>query len=128
MSPSSLILCPACNRHVRAAETHCPFCDAAQPDRTVAPDPRLPRKRLGRAALMTAGAALLGAAEACGDSLPSNDASTNNDAASDTSTQDGGPVALYGAPAPEYGVPPPPTESNAAQSRVGATDGKPANT
>jgi hypothetical protein len=114
MSPSALIPCTACNRHVRAAETHCPFCEAAQPERALDAGRGLglPRKRLGRAALMTAGAALLGAAEACGDSLQSNDASTNNDTAADTSTQDGGPVALYGAPAPEYGVPPPPAQQS----------------
>jgi hypothetical protein len=109
MSPSALVPCPACSRHVRAAESRCPFCDVAQPDRALDAGPSLPRRRLGRAALMTAGAALLGAAEACGDSLQNNDASSNNDTAADTSTQDGGPVALYGAPAPEYGGPPPPT-------------------
>ena len=121
MSPTALAPCPACNRHVRAAETSCPFCDAAQPDRTLDGDPRLPRKRLGRAALMTAGAALLGAAEACGDSLQGNDASTNTDTAADTSgVDDGGPVALYGAPAPEYGAPPAP-QSNAPESPAAST-------
>ena len=111
MSPSALLPCPACNRHVRADEIRCPFCAAALPERSLDGGSGLPRKRLGRAALMTAGA-ILGAAEACGDTTPSQDASTNNDtgAASDTSGQDGGPVALYGAPAPEYGVPPPPPD------------------
>ena len=111
MSPSALIPCPTCNRHVRAVETRCPFCDAAQPARALTGGSGLPRKRLGRAALMTAGAALLGAAEACGDTAPTQDASTNNDSSMSADGPDGGPVALYGAPAPEYGVPPPPAAS-----------------
>ena len=27
-----LLPCPACHRHVRATEGHCPFCDAALPE------------------------------------------------------------------------------------------------
>ena len=61
---SSLVPCPGCNRHVRSDETSCPFCQAALA-------PRQPcvggcsgptAARLGRAALVAAGAALLGAA------------------------------------------------------------------
>jgi hypothetical protein len=127
MSPSALTPCPACNRHVRAAETRCPFCDAEQPARALDGAASVPRKRLGRAALMTAGV-LLGTAEACGDSLQPTDAGSNSDtgAMNDTGGNDGGPVALYGAPAPEYGVPPPATQQSATPAA--STAAKPVKT
>jgi len=61
---SCLAPCPACNRHIAIDETACRFCSAALPDsfrhehacRRQAPG------HLSRAALMAAGAALLGAA------------------------------------------------------------------
>jgi hypothetical protein len=95
---SHLAPCPACNRHVDLAETACPFCAAAlaesfrgQPQ-TVAPP-----RRLSRAALMAAGATLMGAA-AC----RSNDAITGGkDAATDRRPVFyDGPVGvpIYGAP------------------------------
>ncbi len=127
MSPSALIPCSACNRHVRADETRCPFCDAAQPERALATPASsgLPRKRLGRAAIMTAGA-LLGAAEACTDSKPLQpDAGPPDSAAATDTNDDRGPVALYGAPAPEYGVPPPATQSNAAPAEGTTVAAKP---
>jgi hypothetical protein len=60
---SALVPCSGCNRHVKSDETTCPFCQAA-----VAPEscagrcarPSVPR--LISAALVAAGAALLGAA------------------------------------------------------------------
>jgi hypothetical protein len=68
---SSLVLCPGCDRHVKSDDTACPFCQAAlvsQPVSAACQGPcsghRSPR--LGRAALMAAGAALLCAA--CGRS------------------------------------------------------------
>lgn len=67
----SLVPCAACNRHVTAEETVCPFCAAAlapQPDPRACSGPcaghRMPR--LGRAALATIGATLL-----CASCLPS---------------------------------------------------------
>ena len=62
---SNFVPCPACNRHVLSAETACPFCTAALPEslRLQTPAPR-PPGRLSRAALLAAGAALMGA-EAC---------------------------------------------------------------
>jgi hypothetical protein len=76
---------------------------------------------MSRAAVLAAGATLMGAAAACdGDPPTGNDAATMADAAitqdsgaggSDATTgndaaDDRGAVALYGAPAPEYGAPP----------------------
>lgn len=54
--------CPACNRHVTTDEAECPFCAATQPGSfwLRAPLPASPG-RLSRAAMLAAGAALLGA-------------------------------------------------------------------
>jgi hypothetical protein len=61
---SSLVPCPGCDRHVRSDETTCPFCQAAlAPTRPcVGGCSGPPAARLARAALVAAGAALLGAA------------------------------------------------------------------
>jgi hypothetical protein len=60
---SSLIPCPGCARHVESGETTCPFCQAAlAPARPcVGGCSGPPAARLARAALVAAGAALLGA-------------------------------------------------------------------
>ena len=63
---STLIPCPGCNRHVKSDETTCPFCQSAVTSvapgacsgRCARPSPA----RLVGAALVAAGAALLGAA------------------------------------------------------------------
>jgi hypothetical protein len=101
---SQLLPCPACNRHVDAAETACPFCAAVLPEAFRASRPLVPPpRRLGRAALMAAGATLVGAA-ACS----SNDAIGNGpkDAAMTMTTGTGGGsvVAAYGAPLPTGGT------------------------
>jgi len=57
---TQLIPCPGCNRHVRQAETSCPFCSAALSLGDV-PAHVLPRTRLGRAATFAFGATLVGA-------------------------------------------------------------------
>ena len=59
---SALVPCSGCNRHVKSDETTCPFCQAAVTPaacsgRCVRPAPA----RLVGAALVAAGAALLGA-------------------------------------------------------------------
>ena len=62
---SALVPCPSCNRHVKSDETSCPFCQAAVAPvaakactgRCASPSPA----RLVSAALVAAGAALLGA-------------------------------------------------------------------
>ena len=68
---SSLVPCPGCGRHVKSDDTACPFCQAAlasQPSANACQGPCCGHRspRLGRAALMAAGAALLCAA--CGRS------------------------------------------------------------
>ncbi|HXT98682.1 MAG TPA: hypothetical protein VN853_20450 [Polyangia bacterium] len=118
---SQLLPCPACSRHVDAAETACPFCAAVLSEsfRTMRP-PAPPRRRLSRAALMAAGATLVGAA-ACSSSAPSpgtgsggasgstgetggssgsgGTAGTGGEPARDAG-QDRSVVVFYGAPVP----------------------------
>lgn len=62
-----LVPCPHCQRHVRVAESVCPFCHASV-DLSAHPEPRLPQSRLGRAALFAFGATVAAslAATACG--------------------------------------------------------------
>jgi hypothetical protein len=91
---SHLAPCPACNRHVDVAETACPFCAAVlapsfRAARPLGPPPR----RLGRAALMTAGAALMGAA-ACS----ANDAIAVEKKDATPSYDGSRVVASYGGP------------------------------
>ena len=103
---SHFVPCPACNRHVMSTETACPFCTAAMPECFCAqtPAPR-PPGRLSRAAMLAAGAALLGA-EACNTATPvygapAPDGSVPMNDAASTDSADGSAVALYGAaPAP----------------------------
>jgi hypothetical protein len=61
---SELIPCPACHRHVKSDEPACPFCQTAlSPGRACAGGCSGPTAaRLAKAALVAAGAALLGAA------------------------------------------------------------------
>jgi hypothetical protein len=72
-----LVPCPTCHRHVVHDEAACPFCAAPLPVCACEPPRALPRGRLGRAALLAAGASatLIGACSG-------------------------------GAPAPPYGLPP----------------------
>jgi len=59
---SQLVPCPACQRHVESNEASCPFCEAAlSQTRPCAGGCSSPPARLARAALVAAGAALLGA-------------------------------------------------------------------
>ena len=102
--------CPGCNRHIGTDETACPFCSSALPDSFRCQPRSQPRGRLSRAALMAAGAALLGG-EACSTAVPEYGAVFPIDAGADTRTMDGsttdgptegGPVALYGAAPPAF--------------------------
>jgi hypothetical protein len=118
----SLVLCQGCNRHVRSAETHCPFCNAAV---TAAPRPLLPpeTRRLSRAALLVAASLAM---TACGGGTPQptdpNDG-TNTDNGNGNGDGDGdiaepGPPDDDGGGMPKYGGPPPPEPDE-----VGPPDG-----
>lgn len=98
----SLAPCPSCARHVRRAETVCPFC-AASISLPPAPTRRMP-DRLGRAALVTFGAAAIAtSASACGSA-----------------------VALYGAPAPDTGAAQADAGTPAADAAIENDAGQPA--
>ncbi|HSY41613.1 MAG TPA: hypothetical protein VLA79_18870 [Polyangia bacterium] len=102
---SHLAPCPACNRHVDIAESACPFCATALPASFRARPPLIPlRGRLSRAALMAAGATLMGAAACSGnDAISGNDAATDRPAVTKDASEDRGFVAFYGAPFPGAG-------------------------
>jgi hypothetical protein len=62
---SHLAPCPTCHRHVEVVESACPFCAAVLSESFRAqPAPVPPPRRLSRAAMMAAGATLLGACSA----------------------------------------------------------------
>src|ERR1700733_12567178 len=92
---SHLIPCLSCQRHVRASDERCPFCGVAllSEQRASAP-PRLPGRRLGRAALFTFGATLFGAA-ACSSGSSGTDA--GKDTAADSATGTGGSTGSGGS-------------------------------
>jgi hypothetical protein len=69
--------CPACERHVRSSEPHCPFCEAELPSAVVWLSAS--NQRLGRAAAFVAGAALVATVAGtagCGDKPPPKDPNT----------------------------------------------------
>ncbi|HEY4105703.1 MAG TPA: hypothetical protein VGM44_17510, partial [Polyangiaceae bacterium] len=81
---SHLVPCPECSRHVRAAETECPFC--AQPlDLAGTPEPALPKTRLGRAATFAFGATLASATALAACSGSDSDDSSAGGSAGTTS-------------------------------------------
>ncbi|MCZ7686425.1 MAG: zinc ribbon domain-containing protein [Sandaracinaceae bacterium] len=102
--------CPACARHVRAGERTCPFCGhTAHAPFFVAPRPRLPG-RIGRAAMLTFRAAVIGAAgaaSACGSSTGLLDPAPLVDAAAaPVPGEDAGPAPSLldaGRPPPDAG-------------------------
>jgi hypothetical protein len=97
---SHLFPCPTCNRHVDVAERACPFCATALPAAFRAQQPPAPpRARLGRAALMAAGATLMGAA-ACSsnDAISSADAASDRPAVTKDASEDRTIITIYGAP------------------------------
>jgi hypothetical protein len=82
--------CPQCSRHVRADEARCPFCDREIGVEERAP--AAPSARLGRAALMAFGTAVVAATAVASCGGAQSGSSTGG-----STTQDGGP-----------GEPPPP--------------------
>lgn len=124
----SLRPCPACGRHVRAADLDCPFCDHPVPDTKPS---SAPRWRPGRIVRMAFGAALAAStALGCGDDSSPADAGARadagpspmdagpgaGDAGSDAGVGDAGPEGTdaggfdagldAGSPAMPYGAPP----------------------
>ena len=86
-SMNELVPCPECQRHVRKTEASCPFCGEAL-SLSHLPPRVLPTRRLGRAATFAFGAGVVGATALIGCSDGSDD---------------GGVVAVYGAPAAGMG-------------------------
>ncbi|HEY7374715.1 MAG TPA: hypothetical protein VIF57_21300 [Polyangia bacterium] len=92
---SCLAPCPACQRHVSTHDTACPFCAAALPESFRCPPARgLPPSRLGRAARLAAGAALLSAS--CGSAVAAygiaiipDAGAADSSSSADTSASDG---------------------------------------
>lgn len=123
--------CPACRRHVRASDVSCPFCAKPLPsDLAARAVPANNGRRLNRSALFAFAATLT--VTGCGASVePGQSGDTGiGDARSDGSPDDGGNVALYGAPAdtgvldtggpaPAYGLPP---EDTGTDTRTDAKD------
>ena len=85
--PTALCVCPSCQRHVRADEARCPFCESPLA-LAIAEPARLPRA--SRAVLLAAGAAL---------ALGGCDAPWISEAHADPMEE---PVSM----APQYGAPP----------------------
>ena len=129
MTPA-LLPRPACRRHVAASAVGCPFCAEPVAEVFRATPPRvLPRRRMGRAALLAFGASVAagcGAAdEPAGDPPAAVDPTRAPDPGPAATSRPrapspgdlGGAVPEYGAPAepvarprphaPAYGLPPP---------------------
>jgi len=121
MGTNRLLACPSCGRHVRSAESTCPFCESLLPANFAnACTPQPPGLRLSRAALYALGATSLTLASACSraeSSTSSTDAgvvavdagldggvsSKSKDGraeADDDYDTDGASIAVYGGPPP----------------------------
>src|SRR5262245_10859835 len=80
---SQLVPCIHCDRHVRVAETRCPFCQGALAGEPAAAA-RAGRGRMSRAAMLAVGATLATAPAACdSDGKTGNDAAMSDDAGTD---------------------------------------------
>jgi hypothetical protein len=107
---TQLIPCPGCNRHVRQAESSCPFCATALSLANV-PEHALPRTRLGRAATFAFGATLVGATTlvGCGGDSEEGKKTGGGGSAgmpSQAGSASGGSSAGTGVVGPVYGAPP----------------------
>jgi hypothetical protein len=87
-----LVPCPECSRHVRVSETECPFC-ALPLDLAQAPEPQLPRTRLGRAATFAFGATLVSATALVACGADADDSSAGGGAAGAATSGSGGAAA-----------------------------------
>jgi hypothetical protein len=86
-----LVPCLSCQRHIRVSDPRCPFCGAALSlEQQASASPALPSRRLGRAALFTFGATLIGAAACSDGSGGGKDAGRDTPAADGSAGQGGG--------------------------------------
>ena len=124
----ALVPCPSCTRHVRAAETSCPFCKNALPESHASGAVPSATQRMSRAAAFafTASIAVTGCSAGT-TPIPVSDSGTSKDGAvareGGIVSDDGGHQAAYGAPA--YGGPPfvastEPDDSGGGQALYGA--------
>ncbi|MDP3275634.1 MAG: zinc ribbon domain-containing protein [Deltaproteobacteria bacterium] len=98
MTRIALVPCSSCGRHVRSSDSACPFCGTALTHVTPV-SATTPGARLGRNATFVFATTL--ALAACSPGTPGTDGGSDAQTA-DTSTppDDGGAMALYGAPVP----------------------------
>ena len=90
---SQLLPCPACQRHVESHETSCPFCAAALSPTPACAGGCSGPPRLARAALLAAGAALLGAAcQSSRSAIVPYGIAPYPDAGADSTPDDGAPT------------------------------------
>jgi hypothetical protein len=96
MKKSPLVPCTACQRHVRAGESSCPFCGESGP--RVAPPLRMPKGRLSSLLVMTFHAAAVTAVTGCGGQVdqPAPPTSTGGAAGHAGATGSGGSVSTGG--------------------------------
>lgn len=133
---SPLVPCPACERHVRASERVCPFCDAALPLGLASRAIPSPRERLNRSKLAVFGATASLALAACGqtvgngmgdsamaDGPVSSDVRVEEVSASDTGLQPDVRNPCEGAVSADYGAPPPPCDAGVPGDSGGPLEG-----
>src|SRR4051794_23113730 len=87
----TLVPCPSCGRHVRAAESACPFCNSALPSKLASRAIPTPTRRLERLAAFTFAATLAVTGCALTDGDDDNTGNKDED---------------IGAAHPMYGMPP----------------------
>lgn len=98
-----LVPCPSCKRHIRAAEAACPFCSSALPEDLAASAVPGATRRMSRAAAFVFGASL--AVAGCSSETGGGAGGGDDNSSSSTTggadagpSDDGGQMALYGAP------------------------------
>lgn len=113
MTKSRLSACPSCSRHVRAAETRCPFCETNLPDGFGTEPVRRVPAGLSRAAMYALGVGTLSiaaASSACSSSDSTAEKAGDSaliDAGKDAAEDDdsGRASPVYGAPAEDASAP-----------------------
>ena len=111
MAKSLLLVCPSCERHVRAVDAACPFCGLGlSPDLRATLALRPPRARLSRAALYAVSMGTMSLAPACGGNAISDSdggGGSESGAESGTGAETGKETGsgFDGACCPPYGIP-----------------------